>query len=66
MSKKVLALSGSPRKGGNSEMLYYQLLLGTKESGNEKGIIYGTEAWNKGDIKGSQAMKEAYEMGKNV
>jgi multimeric flavodoxin WrbA len=33
---------------------------------NEKGIVYGTGAWNKGDIKGSKAMDEAYEMGKNV
>ena len=32
----------------------------------EKGIIYGTGAWNKGDIKGSNAMKEAYEMGKSI
>lgn len=32
----------------------------------EKGIIYGTGAWNKGDIKGSSAMNEAYEMGKAV
>jgi multimeric flavodoxin WrbA len=32
----------------------------------EKGVIYGTGAWNKGDIKGSRAMKQAYEMGKNV
>jgi len=32
----------------------------------EKGIIYGTGAWNIGDIKTSPAMKEAYELGKNV
>lgn len=32
----------------------------------EKGIIYGTGAWNVGDIKGSKAMTEAYEMGKAV
>lgn len=32
----------------------------------EKGIIYGTGAWNIGDIKGSNAMNEAYEMGKTV
>lgn len=32
----------------------------------EKGTIYGTGAWAKGEIKGSHAMKEAYEMGKNV
>jgi len=32
----------------------------------EKGVIYGTGAWEKGDIKGSRAMTQAYEMGKNV
>jgi multimeric flavodoxin WrbA len=37
-------------------------LTGTKE----KGVIYGTGAWQKGDIKGSKAMIQAYEMGKEV
>lgn len=32
----------------------------------EKGIVYGTGAWNIGDIKGTKAMKEAYEMGKAI
>ncbi|MEN6358321.1 MAG: flavodoxin family protein [Armatimonadota bacterium] len=32
----------------------------------EKGIIYGTGAWGMGDIKGSEAMKQAYEMGRQV
>lgn len=32
----------------------------------EKGIIYGTGAWNVGDIKGSKAMEQAYEMGKDA
>ena len=32
----------------------------------EKGVIYGTGAWKVGEIKSSPAMKEAYEMGKNV
>lgn len=36
-------------------------LPGTKE----KGIIYGTGAWQIGDILSSPAMKEAYDMGKN-
>ena len=35
-------------------------LNGTKE----KGIIYGTGAWKMGEIKGSPAMEEAYNMGK--
>lgn len=37
-------------------------LEGTKE----KGVIYGTGAWQIGDIKGSPALKEAYEMGKKA
>ncbi len=35
------------------------------DDAKEKGIIYGTGAWNIGDIKGKPAMKEAFEMGKN-
>ncbi len=33
---------------------------------NEKGIVYGTGADNIGDIKGSEAMDRAYEIGKNI
>jgi multimeric flavodoxin WrbA len=36
------------------------------DNANEKGIIYGTGAWNKGDILSSEAMKEAYSMGSNL
>lgn len=32
----------------------------------EKGVIYGTGAWNKGDIKSTPAMDQAYEMGKRI
>lgn len=32
----------------------------------EKGVIYGTGAWQIGDIKGKPAMQEAYLMGKNA
>ncbi len=32
----------------------------------EKGVIYGTGAWKMGDSKGSKAMSQAYEMGKNA
>jgi len=32
----------------------------------EKGIIYGTSAWDVGDIKKSDAMKKAFEMGNNA
>lgn len=35
MAKKVLILSGSPRKGGNSDMLCDEFMRGAQESGNE-------------------------------
>lgn len=33
---------------------------------NEKGTVYGTGAGKMGEIKGSPAMEQAYEMGKNL
>lgn len=41
---------------------FTSVLSGAKEM----GIIYGTGAWNIGDIKGTKAMAEAYEMGKTI
>lgn len=35
MSKKVLILSGSPRRGGNSDILCDEFMRGAQESGNE-------------------------------
>ena len=35
INKKVLILSGSPRKGGNSDILCDEFMKGAKESGNE-------------------------------
>jgi multimeric flavodoxin WrbA len=36
------------------------------DGAEEKGIIYGTGAWKKGDIKKSDAMNKAYETGKAI
>ena len=44
MSKKVLILSGSPRKGGNSDLLYDEFMKGAVE----KGIIYGNGVYHAG------------------
>jgi len=33
------------------------------DGAREKGVVYGTGAWNIGDIQGSPAMDEAYRMG---
>ena len=40
MSKKVLIISSSPRKGGNSETLAASFAKGAKEAGNEVETIY--------------------------
>jgi multimeric flavodoxin WrbA len=40
MSKKVLVLSASPRRGGNSDLLCDQFMLGAKESGNQVEKIF--------------------------
>ncbi len=43
MSKKVLILSGSPRKGGNSDLLCDAFLHGAREAGNAVEKIRVTE-----------------------
>lgn len=35
MNRKILILSGSPRKGGNSDILCDEFMRGARESGNE-------------------------------
>lgn len=40
MSKKVLIISASPRKGGNSDSLCDQFLLGAKEAGHNVEKIF--------------------------
>ena len=40
MSNKVLILSGSPRKGGNSDLLCDEFLRGAQESGNQVEKVF--------------------------
>jgi multimeric flavodoxin WrbA len=40
--------------------------LSCLEGPKEKGVVYGVGAFEYGDIKGSPALEEAYEMGRNV
>ena len=40
MSKKVLVMSASPRKGGNSDLLCDQFMLGAKEAGDRTEKIF--------------------------
>lgn len=40
--------------------------LGCLNGPKEKGIIYGTGAWQMGEIRNTQAMKKAYDYGKKA
>ncbi len=40
MAKKVLIISGSPRKGGNSDILCDEFMRGAKESGNDVEKVF--------------------------
>jgi len=44
----------------------FRAFLSCLPRAREKGIVYGTGAWEIGDIQKSKAMKLAYEMGKAV
>jgi hypothetical protein len=55
MSKRVLIIGGSPRKAGNSNLLCDQFM---------KGVVYGVGAWEAGEVTGTRAMQDAYEMGR--
>ena len=43
--KKVLILSGSPRKDGNSDLLCDEFLRGAQESGNQVEKIFLRRGW---------------------
>lgn len=43
MSKKVLILSGSPRKGGNSDLLCDEFAKGATEAGHNVEKIHASE-----------------------
>jgi multimeric flavodoxin WrbA len=62
-----IATAANPRKQAMKRVIegfrgFTSCLTGAKE----KGIIYGTGAWNMGDIKRSKAFDYAYEMGKTI
>ena len=44
----------------------FQGFLDCLENPTVKGIVYGLGVWHTGEIKGTPAMQEAYEMGKSI
>jgi multimeric flavodoxin WrbA len=73
MSRKILVLVSSPRKGGNSEMLGDEFIKGARDAGREveklsladKKIGY-CSAYYACRGAGKPAMKQAYEMGEKA
>lgn len=75
MSKKVLILSGSPRKGGSSDILCDVFLRGAQDAGRkvekirvavEKGTLVASGVYEPGAAHSTPAMAQVYEMGRNV
>lgn len=70
ISSKEFYLIATAADGDNSAMeetiAGFRGFLRCVPNPTEAGIIYGTGAWNVGEIKARPAMQQAYEMGKSV
>jgi multimeric flavodoxin WrbA len=62
----IITAAGSSEQAMERTIEEFRGFTTCLEEPNEKGIIYGTGAWNIGDIKGSNAMRKALEMGKTA
>ena len=77
MSKRVLILSGSPRKGGSSEadeekasadttLACFRGYADCVEGAMEKGALVASGVYEPGAVRNTPAMAQAYEMERNV
>ncbi len=62
----IVSAADSSKRAMERTLEGFRAFTSCLKGAKEKGIIYGTGAWNIGDIKGKPAMKEAYERGKTV
>ena len=62
----IVAAADSSKKAMERTLEGFRGFTSCLTEAREKGVIYGTGAWKKGDIKGSKAMTQAYQMGKKV
>ena len=62
----IVAAADSSKKAMERTLEGFRAFTSCLSRAKEKGIIYGTGAWNVGEIKGKPAMKVAYESGKAV
>jgi len=62
----IVAAADSSKRAMERTLEGFRAFTSCLSRAKEKGIIYGTGAWNIGDIKKSDAMNKAFEMGKTV
>ena len=62
----IVAAADSSKRAMERTLEGFRAFTSCLSRAKEKGIVYGTGAWKKGDIKGSKAMTQAYEMGEKV
>lgn len=76
MKKRVLIISSSPRKGGNSETLAASFASGAEEAVQGwvdcfprctlAGTVFAGGVNEVGDITGRPALEQAYQMGREI
>lgn len=62
----IVTAADSETEAGETTVACFRGYADCVEGAKEKGIIYGTGAYEKGEIKNTVAFREAYEMGKTV
>lgn len=62
----ILTAADSGKRATEGTLVSLRGFTSCLDGAQEKGIVFGTGAWKIGDIKGSAAMGQAYEMGKQV
>ena len=59
----ILAAADGNKKAMHRTLEGFRGFTSCLEGAKEKGVVYGTGAWEVGDIQDSPAMKEAFQMG---
>lgn len=62
----IMTAADGERGSMNTTLACFRGYADCVEGAKEKGIIYGTGVYEKGEVKGKHIMHEAYEMGLNV
>jgi multimeric flavodoxin WrbA len=62
----IVAAADSSTQAMERTLEGFRAFTSCLDGAKEKGIIYGTGAWHRGEIKGKPAMKLAFGMGKQV